>query len=159
MSFRGGWILAAVMGSLVLCVACWLFVPRLIGTENSPAPSNICLDTHSVQIILTRPFFHENGLMYLAEVRIDVWRVPNFFKWKLLTNLSLGPSDTLEEPSRATSVVCEDDKQLGPPHSLHVDIVRLGHGRYSQWEGGLLFSSSDGSDPNENGRTYKAVEP
>jgi hypothetical protein len=158
-SFRGGWILVGAIGSLVLCAACWLVVLTLLGTGNNPAPLNVCLDTRAVQIVLTRPFFHENGLMYLAHVRSDTWRIPNYFKWKLLNSLSLGPSDTLEEPRRATSAVCEDDKQLGPPHSLHVDIVRLGHGRYSQWEGGLLFSSSDGSDPNENGRTYKAVEP
>jgi hypothetical protein len=158
MTFRGGWILAAAIGSLVVCLAGWLFVLTFV-VGNNPAPLNVCLDTRAVQIILTRPFFHEDGLMFLAHVRIDVWRVPNYFKWNFLNNLSLGPSDTLEEPTRATSILCEDDKQLGPPHSLHADIVRLGHGRFSQWEGGLLFSSSDGSDPNENGRTYKAVEP
>jgi hypothetical protein len=159
MRFRGRWILAVVMGSLVLCVAYWLFARTLVAAENGTTPLNVCSDTRAVQIILTRPFFHENGLMYLAKVRIDTWRIPNYFKWKLLSNLSLGPSDTLEEPTRATSVVCEDDKQLGPAHSLHVDIVRLGHGRYSQWEGGLLFSSSDGTNPNENGHAYKAIEP
>lgn len=142
-----------------MCIAGWLFVLTFVGAENNPTPLNVCLDTRAVQIILTRPFFHENGLMYLAKVRTDIWRIPSYFKWKFLNNLSLGPPDTLEEPARATSVVCEDDKKLGPPHSLHVDIARLGHGRYSQWEGGLLFSSSDGSDPNENGRIYKAIEP
>jgi hypothetical protein len=158
MTFRRGRILAAAIGLLVVCVAGWLFV-LTFAAENTSAPLNVCLDTRAVQIILPRPFFHENGLMYLAHVRIDIWRIPNYFKWKLLSNLSLGPSDTLEEPAQATSVVCEDDNQLGPAHSLHVDIVSLGHGRYSQWDDGLLFSSSDGSDPNENGRTYKAVEP
>jgi hypothetical protein len=159
MPFRGGWILAAMIGSLILCIACWLFALTFVEAENSPAPLNVCLDTRSVQIILTRPFFHENGLMYRAEVRTDTLRVPNFFKWKLLSNLSLGPSDTVEDPTRATSVLCEDDEQLGPPHAIHVDIARLGQGRFSQWGHGLLFSSSDESDPNKNGRTYKAIEP
>ena len=159
MAFRGGWILAGAIGSLVLCTACWLVVLTLVGVRNNSASLNVCLDTRAVQIVLTRPFFHENGQMYLAHVRIDTWRIPNYLKWKFLSNLSLGPSDTLEEPTRATSVVCEDDKQLGPAHSLHVDIVRLGHGSYSQWDNGLMFSSSDGSDPNKNDRIYKAIEP
>jgi len=159
MAFRGAWISTAVIGSLVLCIIYWLFVLPLVSAGNSPAPLNICLDESSVQIILRRPFSHQSGQMYMAGVRTDTFRVPNFFKWKLLSNLSLGPSDTVEEPTRATSVLCEGDMQLGPPHSLHVDIAQLGHGRFSQWGRDLMFSSSDGSDPNENGRIYKAIEP
>jgi hypothetical protein len=158
-SFKGRWILVVAVGSLVLCAACWLVVLTFLGAGNNPASLNVCLDTRAVQIVLPRPFFHENGLMYLAHVRIDAWRIPNYFKWKFLSNLSLGPSDTLEDPTQATSLVCENDKQLGPAHSLHVDIVNLGHGRFSQWDDGLLFSSSDGSDPNQNGRKYKVIEP
>jgi hypothetical protein len=157
--FNGGWILAGAIGSLILCAACWLFVSTLMGTGRSPTPLNICLDTRGVQIVLERPFGHRNGLLYLADVHTDTFRVPSFFKWKLLSNLSLGPPDTVEAPTRATSVLCEDDKQLGPPHALHADIASLGHGRFSQWGHGLYFSSSDGSDPNVNGRTYKAIEP
>jgi len=157
--FRRGWILATATGSLVLCIGCWLFVQTLVGAGDSPAPQYVCLDTRGVQIILKRPFGHGGELLYLADVHTDTWRLPKIFKWKLLSNLSLGPSDTEEDPTRATSVLCEDDKQLGPPHTLHADIARLGHGRFSQWGHGLYFSSSDGSDPNVNGRTYKAVEP
>lgn len=44
---------------------------------------------------------------------------------------------------------------LGPAHALHAAIERDGGGRYSHWNGALLFSSSDGSDPNVNGRQYR----
>ena len=159
MRFSRGWIWAGAIGSLVLCIAGWLFALTFVRIGNSPAALNICLDTRGVQIVLKRPFGHESGLLYLADVHTDAFRVPNFFKWKLLSNLSLGPSDTVEDPTQATSVLCEDDKQLGPPHTLHADIARLGHGRFSQWDRALYFSSSDGSDPNVNGRTYKAIEP
>ena len=48
----------------------------------------------------------------------------------------------------------EDDVELGPGHSLHDDIRRLGRGRFSHWGDTLYFSSSDGSDPTTNGRAY-----
>jgi len=48
----------------------------------------------------------------------------------------------------------EDDRALGPPHSLHADIRKKGLGNYSHWNGSIIFSSSDGTDPRTNGRTY-----
>jgi hypothetical protein len=49
----------------------------------------------------------------------------------------------------------EDGKPLGPAHALHHSIARDGGGRYSHWAGNtLLFSASDNSDPNANGRSY-----
>ena len=54
----------------------------------------------------------------------------------------------------------ENDKPLGPAHSAHIDIERIGLGRYSHWkELGFLFSTSDNSDPNHNRRAYWAVFP
>ncbi|MCB9897474.1 MAG: sulfatase [Planctomycetes bacterium] len=54
----------------------------------------------------------------------------------------------------------EDGHALGPAHAPHADVRALGGGRYSHWQGTLYFSSSDGSDPNVNGRRYEArVEP
>ncbi len=51
-------------------------------------------------------------------------------------------------------VVLEDGVPLPLPHALHEDIRHLGAGRYSCWRGEVLFSTSDGSDPNRNGRRY-----
>jgi hypothetical protein len=57
--------------------------------------------------------------------------------------------------------VYENDKLLGP--SVHGDlgsIAASGAGRYSHWNNeGLIFSTSDNSDPRKNGRTYWAVMP
>jgi len=39
-------------------------------------------------------------------------------------------------------------------HSLHDDIRGVGQGRYSHWRNALLFSTSDNSDAQTNGRVY-----
>lgn len=66
-------------------------------------------------------------------------------------------SDTDATPSRSTFLVCENGQPLGPPHSVHSDIVAIGKGRFSHWVSGFIFSASDNSDPNTNGRRYWAV--
>ncbi len=65
-------------------------------------------------------------------------------------------------------VVLEDGRPLAQPHALHAEIRELGQGRYSHWtyragadrNGAayreVLFSTSDNSDPNSNGRHYTA---
>jgi hypothetical protein len=45
------------------------------------------------------------------------------------------------------------------PHSLHEDIRRRGTGRFSHWGDCIYFSTSDGSDPNLNGRLYRLIYP
>ena len=54
-------------------------------------------------------------------------------------------------------VVCENDRVLGPAHSYHQDITREGQGRFSHWGTALVFSTSDNSNPNTNGRSYLAI--
>jgi len=64
------------------------------------------------------------------------------------------------EGDRSPVLLYEDDHLLGPPHSLHRDIAELGSGRYSHWKGhGMVFSTSDNSDPQTNGRKYFIVVP
>jgi hypothetical protein len=53
----------------------------------------------------------------------------------------------------------EDGRALGPAHSPHASIAQIGRGLYSHWSGELLFSTSDNSDPNTNGRRYLVVVP
>jgi hypothetical protein len=68
-------------------------------------------------------------------------------------------ADSSADPLRSPVVMTEDGKSLGPAHSRHSDISRLGHGRFSHWEGiGIVFSTSDNSDPNKNGRRYSLGE-
>jgi hypothetical protein len=71
-----------------------------------------------------------------------------------------GLADTNKDPTRSTIVLCENGRLLGPPHSPHAEIIASGKGRYSHWNGiGFVFSTSDNTDPNVNGRRYKAVVP
>ncbi|KAB2861890.1 MAG: hypothetical protein F9K39_12160 [Exiguobacterium chiriqhucha] len=62
--------------------------------------------------------------------------------------------DSEEAPTRSLLMLYEDDHPLGPPHSKHDDIRERGGGRYSHWEEWILFSTSDNTDPNRNGRKY-----
>jgi len=62
--------------------------------------------------------------------------------------------DGNDAPQRSPLVLLENGVELGPTHELHDRIAQLGGGGYSFWKGTLYFSTSDGSDPNTNGRTY-----
>ena len=56
---------------------------------------------------------------------------------------------------RSPLILYEDDKPLGPGHSLHHEVEYIGRGRYSHWKDiGILMSTSDNTDPNRNGRLY-----
>jgi Sulfotransferase family len=65
-------------------------------------------------------------------------------------------ADNLEQPYRSPLRLFEDGVPLGPAHSLHALIRNEGRGRFSHWgpQQMLLFSTSDNSDPNRNGRAY-----
>jgi hypothetical protein len=53
----------------------------------------------------------------------------------------------------------ENDKPLGPPHQMHDVIRNRGRGTFSHWGNGLLFSTSDNTDPRTNGRIYSIRVP
>ena len=70
--------------------------------------------------------------------------------------------EPLEEPNDAEQhspvVLYEDGKPLGPAHSMIADIASKGGGRYTHMKGvGMVFSSSDNTDPRKNGRHYTAM--
>ncbi|MCC7493802.1 MAG: hypothetical protein IT204_15710 [Fimbriimonadaceae bacterium] len=55
-------------------------------------------------------------------------------------------------------VLLENGQPLGPAHAPHVDIRKIGLGRYSHWGSTRVwFSASDNTDPRTNGREYKVV--
>jgi hypothetical protein len=96
-------------------------------------------------IRLARPFeaFDEAGSAFIAR--------------NLLFNRF---ADTLEALHRSPVRLYEGNKLLGPAHSQHIDIAEKGGGRYSHWQDyGVVFSASDGSNPNLNGRIYWLVLP
>jgi hypothetical protein len=124
------------------------------------AQSGICSRTDVFSIELRKPYWPKSGFMFLSEVNSASWRVPAIFKHRLLGNLALHPGDTDQNLKRSTAILCEDDKELGPAHSGAKDIIEKGGGRFQHWHSaGIFFSSSDGTDPNKNGRRYRAVEP
>ena len=62
--------------------------------------------------------------------------------------------DTLSERLASNLVLREDGALLGPAHSLGQDVADTGMGMYSHWDRNLVFSSSDGTDPQFNTHTY-----
>jgi hypothetical protein len=69
-------------------------------------------------------------------------------------------ADTGDNPTRSPMLVCENNRLLGPAHSPSADITKRGAGRFTHWKGiGFIFSASDDTDPNVNGRSYWAVRP
>jgi hypothetical protein len=99
----------------------------------------------AVVIRLNRPFYKLRG----SDTAFSV-KVPS------LDHLS----DTMEFQKRSPLMLYENATPLGPAHAEHADIVKYGHGRFSHWnDSGFIFSSSDGTNPKSNGRTYWAVIP
>ena len=69
-------------------------------------------------------------------------------------------ADSADNNQRSPVLIYENGRLLGPGHSKHEDIAHDVGGRYSHWRGqGYLFSASDNTDPNTNGRFYWAVVP
>jgi hypothetical protein len=62
-----------------------------------------------------------------------------------------------ENPNGSPVAICENHWMIGPGHSLHKEISERGRGRFSHWGSDLVFSTSDNSDPNTNGRSYLVI--
>jgi hypothetical protein len=72
--------------------------------------------------------------------------------------LGVSPADSSAQQRISRLVLLENGKRLGPGHSPPGEVRDIGKGRYSHWHDGqaewLFFSTSDNSDPRENGRRY-----
>lgn len=53
------------------------------------------------------------------------------------------------------ALVLENDQPLLVPNAMHAEIADRGMGRYSIWRGYIMLSTSDNTDPRENGRRYE----
>jgi SAM-dependent methyltransferase len=91
----------------------------------------------TVLIDLEGPFLHRAGQAYQTEI-------PNY----------ADTADDIQHPRRSRLMLYEDREPVGFAHQTHADIAHHGGGRYSHWQQSLIFSSTDGSDPNSNGRRY-----
>jgi len=85
---------------------------------------------------LTGPFRHEGDRLWSKE------------------RVATRPGDRANDRFASKLCLYENGVRLTLAHQPHSSIRLAGAGRYSHWNGKLLFSTSDGSDPNLNGRDY-----
>jgi len=70
-------------------------------------------------------------------------------------------SDSPEHPTDARTVILENGRPLGPPHTSHETIRAAGGGAYSHWGARwarpsyVYFSTADNTNPLENDRVYR----
>ncbi|HEU4686225.1 MAG TPA: class I SAM-dependent methyltransferase [Nitrospira sp.] len=90
---------------------------------------------------LQPPFAHKGGYAWVANLEhyADV-------------------SDTCDQPRRSRLMLYEDGVPLGFAHAAHAEIQSHGGSRYSHWGNMVLFSTTDNSNPNENGRHYSVCD-
>lgn len=87
---------------------------------------------------MPRSFRHDAGFAWIADLPRELE----------------GGTDTDAAPYRSRLRLVENGRELGPAHAVHDAIRDTGNGGYSFWNKEIYFSTSDGSDPNSNGRTY-----
>ena len=137
-----GVFLKIVGGIAIVLISFYISLQLLEYFDKQPAADVANLCESSGRIVLRRPFEIKFGFA----VEADISSFQNI-------------ADLNEGPSRSPLILCEENRQLGPAHSLHDDIRKIGLGRYSHWGTVILFSSSDNSDPRVNNRIYSIVEP
>jgi len=79
------------------------------------------------------------------------------FAWYASLNEYRSHADDMGDPYRSKLVLLENGNPLWHRHILHDEIRKIGCGRYSHWNDGLIFSTSDNTDPNANGRSYQIL--
>jgi hypothetical protein len=92
----------------------------------------------------------EHRALPLASMRVETGQC-----WIATLGTDWLSSHARPSPAR----LLEDGHDLGPANALHEQIRSRGGGRFSIWHGQLYFSTSDGSDPSQNGRRYEIVWP
>lgn len=110
------------------------------GANNRPTDPNAC--PNGEKTVLARPYSPMQGYRYKATL-------PSLARF----------GDSNANLFYSPALLCEDNKLLGPPHTFHAEIVKMGLGRFSHFGDSVFFSSSDNSDPNSNGREYVIVIP
>ncbi len=74
--------------------------------------------------------------------------------------LAFADDENVDHDRRSPVVIYENSKPLGPAHNPYAEIRDYGMGRFSFWRHqGFVFTASDNSDPNTNGRAYWAALP
>jgi hypothetical protein len=118
-----------------LCIVILLTVFTIISPFIAPSQS-IAIETSAIH--------HDSGFAFAIPLRFSL---PFPFE--------VAADDFGSEGSDLQ--LMEDNRPLGPAHTLHDAIRTLGKGRYSHWRQDLRFSTSDNTDPRTNGRRYDAI--
>jgi hypothetical protein len=93
-------------------------------------------------------------LLVLSEIR----RESNYC-WVADLPDGIAPGDVSDRQPQSALRLFEDDREIGPGHSLHDEIREIGGGRFSHWGRQCWFSSSDNADPTSSGRCYRILVP
>jgi hypothetical protein len=120
--------LALAAASAALGVSLFLLAPRSLIEHAIPEPTQ--------HLAITGPFVHDPGYAFEASLP------------------DLAPYSDSATSQQSNMSLYEDGHQLGPAHSGQSDIRDLGRGRFSHLGALVIFSTSDNSDPNTNGRRY-----
>ena len=110
------------------------------GVTNCAAGASCCPNGQSID--LSPPLSHLEGYAYKVSI-------------PQLSDVG----DTERVMTRSPTVVCEGDHQMGPSHTPFQEIIQKGAGRFIHYNDMVVFSASDNTDPNSNGRRYKIVIP
>jgi hypothetical protein len=124
---------AVPIGAIMATVLFLLFGDEVV-------PDDACEKWKASGVVLEKPFEKQGNHAFIV-------LVPSLVQM----------ADDSKNPQRSRSILCENGKPIGTPHSLHEDIRREGSGRFSHWGGWVLFSTPDNSDPNSNAREYTLV--
>jgi len=104
------------------------------------------------QAIITIPFAEKRTMLQVIDAvpkkPTHLYILPLGINW-------MSQADLGESPA----VVYENGIPLASPNALRDAIKESGDGGYSIWDGNLYFSSSDNTDPRNNGRKYELEWP
>jgi hypothetical protein len=100
------------------------------------------IDHPNRQIVPLSDFSHDQG-----------------FSWVVAVPDLKAYADGPDFPVRSPLIVLEDDRALSPAHASHAAIRANGGGAYSHWQERVFLSTTDNSNPNQNGRRYVAIVP
>lgn len=136
-------LVCAVVGTITyFLVAHWLQLAYV-----APAVSHAEPNVAGEKVLLRRPFARFVNSDFAVIARDEKFS---------------GLADSADDNERSPIEIFEDEARLGPPHSVHEDVRAVGRGRYSHWRNNgaiFIFSSSDNSNPQTNGRAYWVVKP
>jgi hypothetical protein len=148
MALKVRWDKRTKLASAVVATIAYFLVARWLQLDYvAPSVSHAGPNVAGEKVLLSRPFVRLGTSEFGVIVRDG--------KFGTI-------ADSADNNQRSPIEIYENERRVGPPHSDHADIAEIGLGRYSHWrshEANFLFSSSDNSDPQINGRAYWAVKP